>query len=139
MCPAAVVSSPAMQTSREVIDSLVRNRPADRVGLHDNPWGQTLRKWVEQGYPTDDKGDPVSAVDHFGFDMEGAGGWFSWQAKLIEAEVLEETDEWQIVRDGSGAALKQWKQKAGTPEHIDFLRTWDTRTPRSVRPTSTGT
>jgi len=110
-----------MQTSRNVIDCLIRKEPAERVGLHDNPWGQTLRKWVEQGYPTDDGGDPVSAVDHFGFDMEGAGGWFPWQAKLIEAEVLEETYEWKIVRDGSGAALKQWKEKAGTPEHIDFL------------------
>jgi len=111
----------AMQTSRETIDCLIRNQPAERVGLHDNPWGQTLRKWIEQGYPTNDEDDPESPVEHFGFDMEGVGGWFPWQAKLVEPEILEETDEWHVVRDGSGAALKQWKTRAGTPEHIDFL------------------
>ena len=110
-----------MQTSRDVIDCLIRNKPADRVGLYDNPWGTTLRKWVTQGYPTNDEGKPVSAIKHFDFDMMGAGGWFPWQAKLIEQEVLEETDDWKVVRDGSGAALKQWKDKDGTPEHIDFL------------------
>ena len=110
-----------MQTSRDVIDCLMRKQPADRVGLQDNPWWHTLKKWTTQGYPTDDEGKPVPANDHFGFDMVSVGGWFPWQAKLIDQEILEETDEWKIVRDGSGAALKQWKDKPGTPEHIDFL------------------
>jgi hypothetical protein len=33
--------------------------------------------------------------------------------------VLEETDEWEVKRNGSGAALKYWKHKMGTPKHID--------------------
>lgn len=65
-----------MQTSREVIDNLLRGRPAERVGLHDSPWADTLRKWTAEGYPRDDNGDPADPVDHFGFDMAGAGGWF---------------------------------------------------------------
>ncbi len=109
-----------MQTSREVIDNLIRNKPAERVGLNDNPWGQTVKKWIGQGYPTDAEGKPVPVGDHFGFDMMGCGGWFPWQAKLIDPEIVEESDEWKIVRDGSGASLKQWKERPGTPEHIDF-------------------
>ncbi|MFC1601570.1 uroporphyrinogen decarboxylase family protein [Candidatus Sumerlaeota bacterium] len=110
-----------MQTSREVVDSLMRGRPAERVGLTDSPWGQTLKAWVEQGYPTNEEGNPVDPVTHFGFDMAGAGGWFAMHAKLDADEVIEETDQWKIVRNGSGAALKWWKETAGTPEHIDFL------------------
>jgi uroporphyrinogen decarboxylase len=36
-------------------------------------------------------------------------------------EMVEETDEWEVKRNGAGAALKYWKHKSGTPEHIDFL------------------
>ena len=40
-----------MQTSRDVVDSLIRNKPAERMGLDDHPWADTLRKWVKQGMP----------------------------------------------------------------------------------------
>lgn len=38
-------------------------------------------------------------------------------------EVIEESDKWQVTRDGAGASLKFWKHKSGTPEHIDFKMT----------------
>ena len=123
-----------MQSSREVVDNLMRRVPAERVALHDGPWSDTLKKWVGQGMDTDDEGKPADTVDHFGFDMAGVGGWFDWHARRGVSDVLEETDEWKIVRNGSGAALKWWKNKSGTPEHIDFLMTsrevWD----RDYRP-----
>lgn len=112
-----------MQTSQEVIDCLLRGKPAERIGLHDNPWGDTVTKWITQGYPTTDDDKPVNPVDHFGFDMAGVGGWFNMEANLDAGEIIEETDEWKIVRNGNGAALKWWKNKSGTPEHIDFLMT----------------
>ena len=112
-----------MQSPREVIDSLLRNKPADRVGLIDGPWPDTLRKWVKQGYPKDEKGEPVDFVDHFGFDMAGCGGWFDWHPHIGFEEIVDETDDWHIKRNGSGAALKYWKNKSGTPEHIDFKMT----------------
>ena len=111
------------QTPREVIDSLMRKKPAERVGFMDRPWPQTLKKWVGQGYPTDDAGEPVDPADHFDFDLVRCGGWEPWDAKVGVSKTIEETDEWEIIRNGSGAALKTWKEKAGTPEHIDFLMT----------------
>jgi len=123
-----------MQSSRDVVDNLMRKRPAERVAMRDGPWGDTMRKWVTQGMACDEEGKPVDATDHFGFDMVGCGGWFDWHARRGVSEILEETDEWKVVRNGSGAALKWWKNKSGTPEHMDFLMTsrevWD----RDYRP-----
>ena len=123
-----------MPSSREVIDAIIRRRPAARVGVNDSPWGDTLRQWVTQGMPTDKEGKPVDVVEHFGFDMAGVGGWFDIMPKPGAKEVIEETSEWRVVRNGAGAVLKWWKNKSGTPEHIDFAMTsreiWD----RDYRP-----
>jgi len=123
-----------MSDSREVIDALIRRRPAPRVGLHDSPWGDTVRQWVTQGMPVDDEGKAVNTVDHFGFDMAGVGGWFDIMPKIGVSELIEETAEWKVTRNGAGAVLKNWKNKSGTPEHIDFAMTsreiWD----RDYRP-----
>ena len=39
-------------TSRALIDALLRGQPAERVGLMDAPWADTIVAWVAQGYPT---------------------------------------------------------------------------------------
>jgi hypothetical protein len=110
-----------MQTACEVIDSLLRSRPAQRVGLYDSPWDDALRRWVAQGYPTDSEGKPVSPTEHFGFDLVSGGGWFNWKARPEEEDtVVEQTEEWKVVKDGNGAFLKWWKNKSGTPEHLEF-------------------
>lgn len=109
-----------MQTAREAIDGLMRGRQAELLPMHDSIWGDALQRWVKEGMPANDKGEPVDAGVHFGFDMVHAGGWLQWEAKPEENKVIEETEDWKIVRNGSGAALKWWKHQSGTPEHIDF-------------------
>ncbi|MCE9615923.1 MAG: hypothetical protein K8T26_16755 [Lentisphaerae bacterium] len=123
-----------MQNSRDAVDSLLRKRPADYTPLHDHIWGDTLRQWHTQGLPSDADGNPVDPVDHFDFDIAETGGWFDWHANPGVSEIVEETSEWKVVRNGSGALLKWWKHKSGTPEHVDFQLTgrdvWD----RDFRP-----
>jgi len=123
-----------MDTSRTIIDALMRRKPAPRMGLTDSPWGDTMEKWVTQGYPVNDKGEAVDIVTHFGFDLVGVGGWFDILPIKGFSEIIEETDEWKVVRNGAGAALKWWKSRSGTPEHMDFRMTsrqvWD----REYRP-----
>lgn len=123
-----------MQTGREAIDALLRKRRADHVPLHDYPWSDTLRKWTTQGMPVDAEGKPCDPVDHFGFDIAECGGWFDWHARPDVKEIVEETAEWKVVRNGSGALLKWWKEKSGTPEHVAFdmasREVWD----RDYRP-----
>ncbi|HUU58706.1 MAG TPA: uroporphyrinogen decarboxylase family protein [Phycisphaerae bacterium] len=123
-----------MQSAKEVIDNLLRHRPAERVGLAENIWSDTLRGWVQQGYPTTEEGKPVDPTDHFGYDLTGAGGWFDCLPLRGYSEVVEETDEWRITRNGAGAALKYWKDKSGTPEHIDFRMTSREVWERDYRP-----
>lgn len=110
-----------MQDSTTLIrETLTRGRP-DRVGLFDHWWAETTRGWVVEGYPTTAEGHPVAPEEHFGYDMRSVGGWFAWLPNTGPEEVLEETDEWRVTRNGAGAAFKYWKHKSGTPEHIGFL------------------
>lgn len=133
-----------MQSKREVFDNLVRGKPAERVGLVDAPWGDTLVAWIVQGYPTEvvhkevgemrwredgksveaeaagDYVQPVPPWRHFGYDMVGLSPWMDIMPLRDYEQVIEETDAWQITRNGAGAALKYWKHKSGTPEHIAF-------------------
>ena len=117
-----------MRDSKCVMDAIMNGRTPARIGLFDNIWSDTLRDWVKQGYPADGVNDdgtpkPVSPVDHFGFDKASVGGWFDAMPLRNASVILEETDEWQVKRNGAGAALKYWKHKSGTPEHVDFLMT----------------
>ena len=104
-------------TSRErMIELIVRKQPADRVGLYEHYWPETIRDyWVNEGYPDKD----VAPVGHFGYDMQSMWPVDSGPLRGQDG-VVEESDEWQIFRNGYGASLKQWKHKSGTPEHMDF-------------------
>ncbi|MHB1293973.1 MAG: uroporphyrinogen decarboxylase family protein [Anaerolineae bacterium] len=134
-----------MMTSRQVVDALLRKKPAERVGLMDSPWGDTIAQWVRQGYPTrmvhkevgeerwnPEDGrqvdverageylEPVPPFEHFDYDLAGVGPWFDIMPLRDHSVVETETAEWEVRRNGAGAALKYWKHKSGTPEHIDF-------------------
>jgi uroporphyrinogen decarboxylase len=66
--------------------------------------------------------------------MVGAGPWMDIMPLRDHSELVEETDEWEIKRNGAGAALRYWKHKSGTPEHIDFLMTTREVWERDYRP-----
>jgi uroporphyrinogen decarboxylase len=148
-----------MQTGRTVVDNLLRGKPAERVALMDGPWTDTMLAWVRQGYPTHkvykalgkrrwrpDDGqwedvtqpgeyeEPVPAWQYFGYDMVGVGGWFDLQPIRDYDELVAETDEWEVRRNGAGASLKYWKHHMGTPEHMDFRMTSREIWERDYRP-----
>jgi uroporphyrinogen decarboxylase len=133
-----------MERPRDLINDLLWGRSATRVGLVDYPWWDTLVAWTEQGYPTcrtyREAGEeirrqdlelvevevagayeePVPPWQHFGYDMVGVGPWFDIMPLRGHTELVAQTDRWEIRRNGAGAALKYWKRRSGTPEHIDF-------------------
>jgi uroporphyrinogen decarboxylase len=148
-----------MQTSRELIQALLRNGNPERVGLMEQPWEDTIAAWIDQGYPTRQRvlqpgqkrwrredgrrvdvemagvyEEPVPAWRHFGFDLAATGGWFDILPLVGCEELVAETDTWEIKRNGAGAALKYWKHKSGTPEHIDFRMTSREIWERDYRP-----
>ena len=118
------------ESSRSVIDTIIRRGSPSRIGIYDRIWTDTLRRWVaEQGYPTETNGEPVDPHDHFGFDLVAVGGGFDPMPHAGVREVVDETDAWVVIRNGAGAMLKSWKHKSGTPEHVGFTLTsreiWD--------------
>ena len=82
--------------------------------------------------------EPVPVWHHFRQDMIGVGPWFdAWplgvkarvsnhprgkltRSQLSRGELIEDTEEWQIIRNGAGATMRWWKHKGGTPEHLGY-------------------
>ena len=105
-----------MMNSRQRMTALLNKEIPDRMGLFEHFWPETIPQyWVNEGYPEGE--DPH---DFFGLDLRGAGGWLDTTPFPGTSELLEETDEWRVTKDGRGAILKNWKNKSGTPQHIDF-------------------
>ncbi len=104
-------------TGRERIENILRRKPVDRIGLFEHFWNDTQATWTQQGHlkPAE------SLCDHFGFDLELVSP-FEMVADLdFVPEVLEETEETRLVRNGNYAILRTHKLHDATPEHIDFL------------------
>jgi len=103
---------------RERVRNLLERKPADRAAFYEGPWTETVTRWRNEGhYESPDQ----SNVDRFDMDMELS--WpFNCVANLDFKDVIvEENEETRLTRNGNGALLRHWKNKSGTPEHVDFL------------------
>lgn len=108
-----------MMTSRERVAAAVARQPVDQVPVYDSVWKETVELWVRQGHLR--AGEDV--LEHFEMDMRH-GGWITCTADLdCVPEVLEETDETIVTRDGNGATLRRHKRHTTTPEHVAFAVT----------------
>jgi len=104
-------------TGLERMTRLLKRQPVDRIGLFEHFWSDTQKVWTEQGHIQPGE----NLADHFGFDMQ-----VLWPFNVVAdldyvPEVLEETEETILTRDGNGAVLRRHKLHDATPEHIDFL------------------
>jgi uroporphyrinogen decarboxylase len=130
-----------MMTSRELVGGLLTRGAYDRVGVFDHFWPETPDVWMAQGYPgrtvVEDGREVTRGADPYQFfelDMHPCGGWFDSLPIVGYTEVVEQTDEWRVTRNGAGASLKYWKHHSGTPEHIDFRMTSREVWERDYRP-----
>jgi uroporphyrinogen decarboxylase len=106
-------------TGKERIGNILQRKPVDRIGVYEHFWADTRREWAAKGWIGEDE----NFVDHFGFDMNTMWA-FNLVADLdFEPEIVEETDETILTRDGNGALLRRHKLHASTPEHVDFMVT----------------
>ena len=66
--------------------------------------------------------DEAQKLTNLGADL-GFGGDIACVGILGFSEVLEETEETRLTRDGNGAVLRQHKLHASCPEHVSFTVT----------------
>ena len=105
--------------SCERVAALLNREIPNQMGVFEHFWFETLDDyWSAQGYP----GDADPAV-YFDYDMAPVPHELDTVPFSGVQELIEETDEWVITRDGCGATLKTWKNRSGTPEHIGFEAT----------------
>ena len=113
-------------TSQERVHAALSHTEADRVPIHDSPWGTTIARWQKEGLS-----EGVSAADRFGFEFHGNGGDNTLQLPI---ETKEETDEYVVRTTGDGALQRNWKARTSTPELIGFTITtreqWEEHKPR---------
>jgi uroporphyrinogen decarboxylase len=146
-------------SSHDLVNDLLRGRRVGHVPVEDLAWDDTVLAWTRQGYPMRvvhrERGEstwrpsdgrwvaaakrgeyrePVPPWEHFGWDMDLI--WLSFDKLPVagQSDLLEETEEWEVRRNGAGAALKYWKHKNGTPEHVDFRMTSREIWEREYRP-----
>ena len=112
-------------TGKERTERLLKRQPVDRIGLYEHFWGDTYKAWSSQGHIKEGEG----FTEHFNYDMTCA--WvFNLTADLdFVPEVLEETADTRLVKDGNYAVLRRHKLHDTTPEHVDFTvksrKEWD--------------
>jgi uroporphyrinogen decarboxylase len=121
-------------TSRDRVARTLAHQAPDRVPIYDKFWFEVEREYREQldcpfVYHRERSMFDWGAVSPESqtttlweqFDMDIAEvAWPDFRLRFVEPEVLEETDEWVLLRDGNWADLRWWKHKMGTPEHVRF-------------------
>jgi len=113
-------------TSRERILLALNHEEADRVPIHDSPWGHTVNRWRKEGLPEGESPDSF-----FGYEMAGQGADCSLQ---LPYQVIEEAETYRIYKNAEGATRKDFKDHESTPECLDFTikdrETWEEYKPR---------
>lgn len=116
-------------TSRERVARCLARRPHDRVPMFDWFWLEAeeaylaeindprLGCWLNRKRLTPP--ELLNLWEYFDFDLTQIG-WPDQRLRRIDPEVLDETDEWVLRRDGNDTVMRWWKNKMGTPEHIKF-------------------
>ncbi len=116
-------------TSKQRVARCLHRQPHDRVPMFDSFWGETEQDFVARlgddrlgrGIWDAQSGrhDKLTLWEYFDFDLMQVA-WPDQRLRLVPPEIIAETDEWVLQRDGNEAVLRWWKHKCGTPEHVRF-------------------
>lgn len=100
-------------TTYERVKRMFEHKEADRAPITDGPWATTIERWHREGMPRD-----VSYRDYLGLDLFET--IMPDNSPRFPHEVLEETEDYTIVKTNWGATLKNWRHTGGVPEFLDF-------------------
>lgn len=82
----------------------------DRIPRNEHFWSETVPIWQEQGIP-----QGVGFEDHFDLDMQNIC-WPDYTFRFTE-EIIEDTDQYLVKRDGNGVIRKDFKGESGHTPH----------------------
>jgi uroporphyrinogen decarboxylase len=104
-------------TGKERITNILKRQPVDRIGLFEHFWSDTQSAWTARG----NVAPGTNFADHFNFDLD-----LCWPLNMVAdldyvEEVIEETAETKLARNGNGALFRTHKLHDSTPEHVDFM------------------
>lgn len=109
--------------AKERAGRLISKQPVANMGYCDQIWPEAEERWIQEGHlkkvGPDNQEHDVSFSEYFQSDLRGIVNIDNIPFMGVE-EILDQTEEWKIVKNGAGAVFKYWKYKSGTPEHIDF-------------------
>jgi uroporphyrinogen decarboxylase len=116
------------------MNNILKRKPVDRIGVYEHFWGDTQKKWTDEGHIC--QGENLD--DHFGFDLQTSWAFNTVADLDFIPQVVEETEDTILTRDGNGALLRRHKKHASTPEHVDFLvkerGAWDEKIKPLLKP-----
>ncbi len=95
----------------ERIRTLLNHQEADRIGLWDAYWEDTLINWEQQGLPAG-----TSPTTYFDMDFENL--YLDASLRLPE-HLLEDHPEYTVREDKHGFVAMQWKNRSGA---LGYLR-----------------
>lgn len=102
-------------TSRERMWRILVRRDHDRIPRHDGFWTETIARWQAEGLAGD-----AAAVLRQLQDDRGRVCWSSPVPFPGREEILREDADTKVVRGSQGKTERVWKNRSGTPEHIEF-------------------
>lgn len=106
----------AVMTHQERIFAALNRETPDLLPWWDGLWEETRQRYVSEGHLRPDE----EAADHFDMSCRSSGGVIGIANMDTGEVVLEEDAQTRLVRNGNDAVLRYWKNRTGTPEHVDF-------------------
>lgn len=102
---------------RELFHEITSYGEFDRMPvIHWGGWEETRARWIREGLPPDkSEHEFFDAVPHW----YGVGVYLGVHPQF-EREVLEETKEYRIIRDGNGVVSRNWIGKSCIPHYTDW-------------------
>lgn len=121
--------------SKERITRILNHQPVDRVGIYEQFWNDTYKKWIAEG--------KISKIEdlaeRFDFDIMASGGINLMTDPVFEPKTIREDDDTVTFIDGNGATLRKNKNRDGVFEHVDFQikckEDWEKHVKPNLKPT----
>ncbi len=101
-----------MLTPRERVRLALDHKEADRIPIHDSPWGATVTRWQREGLP-----DGVPPEEYFGYELRLFGVDLTPQYPV---RVLHRSEEYIVETTPYGGIRKNHRDYSTTPELIDY-------------------